>query len=93
MIEKMLNAIETLKSNILGSNRLMKSNLTLDFRCSYCMLSIRRLFFFCPDVLFYYGELRSKPQNGLKELQQIIAIVFEVNGSGMRGALYLTFCA
>lgn len=45
MIEKMLNAIESLKSNILGSNRLMKSNLTLDFHCSYCMLSIRILFF------------------------------------------------
>lgn len=92
MIEKMLNAIESLKSNILGSNRLMKSNLTLDFRCSYCALSIRTLFL-CPDAPFDYGELRAKPQNRLKELQQIITIVFGAHGRGTRGALYLTFCA
>lgn len=67
MIEKMLNAIESLKSNILGSNRLMKSNLTLDFHCSYCTLSIRMVVFF-PHALLDDSKLKTVQCNWPIEL-------------------------
>lgn len=67
MIEKIRNAIETLKSNTLGSNRLMKSNLTPDFHRSHCMLSVSMLFFHLPwdDFRRRNGKGRTKASDSL----------------------------